>query len=432
MQKRERADGEPASGRPKRAAAAAAAAAIAAGAPAPVRQKKGTPSPPDRKLAKTTRREEEMPQAAAAQALQESAGEQRERGQAQGPPPPLPAEQQHAEQHQEQQVLPKQHLPGEQQQQQRQRQPAVPPPVAPWVSPHRDAFAPSLEWGYQHLLPVAELRLRQAQRRRQQCQQLIASLMQTAQEVGMHLTVLQAAAAQAASGLPGMSPGPFIPVAPQPLGGAGGGKRAATGGGGGKSAATSGGGGSKHNPATCKVRNCLRCTAAARAQASMEGSMPISASAAAGVLPTPGSTPGGTPRVGQRRRRQGSPAQLPGAPALQGAPSASSGGSGMAPAVGPPAMSAEALMLWELHQQLDTLVCAAICEALPAQPAAQEAIAVWCEQSGCSTAAEVATVLDSSQQVWNMAVTATKDVGAKLLHWAAFLQACKRAAGLAT
>lgn len=171
----------------------------------------------------------------------------------------------------------------------------------------------------------------------------------------MHLTVLQAAAAQAASGLPGMSPGPFIPVAPQPLGGAGGGKRAATGGGGGKSAATSGGGGSKHNPATCKVRNCLRCTAAARAQASMEGSMPISASAAAGVLPTPGSTPGGTPRVGQRRRRQGSPAQLPGAPALQGAPSASSGGSGMAPAVGPPAMSAEALMLWELHQQLDTL-----------------------------------------------------------------------------
>ena len=44
-------------------------------------------------------------------------------------------------------------------------------------------------------------------------------------------------------------------------------------------------------------------------------------------------------------------------------------------------------------------MCAAICEALPALPAAQEAVAVWCEHSGCSTAAEVATVLDSSQQV---------------------------------
>lgn len=436
MQKRERADGEPASGRPKRAAAAAAAAAIAAGAPAQTRQKKGTPSPPDRKLARTTRKEDAVPQVTAEQAPLESAGEQREQGQALRPPSLLSAEQrsseqqqQHSEQHQQQQVPPMQQLPGEQQQQ--RRQPALPPPVAPWVSPHRDAFAPSLEWGYQHLLPVAELRLRQAQRRRLQCQQLITSLMQTAQEVGMHLTVLQAAATRAASGLPGMASGPFVPVAPQPLGGTGGGKRAAAGGGGGKSAATSGGGGSTHNPATCKVRNCLRCTAAARAQASMEGSMPISASAA-GVLPTPGSTPGGMPRVGQRRLRQGSPAQLPGAPALQGAPSASSGGSGMAPAVAPPAMSAAALMLWESHQQLDTLVCAAICEALPALPAAQEAVAVWCEHSGCSTAAEVATVLDSSQQVWNMAVAATKDVGAKLLHWAAFLQACKRAAGLAT
>jgi len=31
-----------------------------------------------------------------------------------------------------------------------------------------------------------------------------------------------------------------------------------------------------------------------------------------------------------------------------------------------------------------------------------------------------------------MALAATKDAGAKLLHWAAFLQACKRAAGMAT
>lgn len=174
---RERADGEPASGRPKRAAAAAAAAAIAAGAPAQTRQKKGTPSPPDRKLARTTRKEDAVPQVTAEQAPLESAGEQREQGQALRPPSLLSAEQrsseqqqQHSEQHQQQQVPPMQQLPGEQQQQ--RRQPALPPPVAPWVSPHRDAFAPSLEWGYQHLLPVAELRLRQAQRRRLQCQQV--------------------------------------------------------------------------------------------------------------------------------------------------------------------------------------------------------------------------------------------------------------------
>lgn len=166
----------------------------------------------------------------------------------------------------------------------------------------------------------------------------------------MQLTLLQAASAKAlataAAGLPGMLPGPFAPMVPQggvqPQGG-----RPSSG-----KPAAAGGGGSKHDPATCKVRNCLRCRTASRAQASAAGSV------AAGLQPTPGSTPSDTPRVGQRRPRQDSPNKRLVLPALQvqAAPTASSGGSGLLPAAAaPPAMSAAALMLWESHQQLDTL-----------------------------------------------------------------------------
>ena len=181
----------------------------------------------------------------------------------------------------------------------------------------------------------------------------MAKLSQTAQEVALQLSLLQAAgvqaAARAAAGLPVVPPGPFVATGPQPQGG----KHGATGSSGNKPA---GGSGSKHDPSTCRVRNCLRCAAAARAQASMAGSAVTGA--AAGALPTPGATPAGTPRVGQRRRRQDSePAQLLAVPAVPAAPSASSGGPGLGLplAAAPPAMSATALMLWESHQQLDTL-----------------------------------------------------------------------------
>lgn len=181
--------------------------------------------------------------------------------------------------------------------------------------------------------------------------QLVTQLSQTAQEVALQLTLLQAAGAQAvaraAAGLPIVPPGG--PAAVQARGSSAAGSAA-----GGKPRAA-GGGGSKHDASTCRVRNCLRCAAAARAQASMTGSEVTGA--AAGGLPTPGVTPSGTPRVGQRRRRQDSEPARQQAMAVQAAPSASSGGPGpgLPLAASPPAMSAAALMLWESHQQLDTL-----------------------------------------------------------------------------
>lgn len=75
-------------------------------------------------------------------------------------------------------------------------------------------------------------------------------------------------------------------------------------------------------------------------------------------------------------------------------------------------------------------MCAAICRALPhaGQAAAQQAVAAWLADSGACTAAEVVSVLDSSQQVWSMALAATQEAGARLLHWTGLLNACRQLA----
>lgn len=52
-------------------------------------------------------------------------------------------------------------------------------------------------------------------------------------------------------------------------------------------------------------------------------------------------------------------------------------------------------------------------------------MAAWCSMSGARTAAELATVLDSSQQVWGMALSATHGAGVRLVHWVALLNTCR-------
>ena len=78
-------------------------------------------------------------------------------------------------------------------------------------------------------------------------------------------------------------------------------------------------------------------------------------------------------------------------------------------------------------------VCAAVCAAFPGAPAlgeAQRAMAAWLAGSGARSPGEVVSVLDSSQQVWGMALAATDGAGAKLVHWVALLNGCKQAAGM--
>lgn len=51
------------------------------------------------------------------------------------------------------------------------------------------------------------------------------------------------------------------------------------------------------------------------------------------------------------------------------------------------------------HPPFFCAVCSAICQALPASSAGQQAVAAWLAGAGCRTAAEVVATLDSSQQV---------------------------------
>ncbi|PSC74021.1 hypothetical protein C2E20_2592 [Micractinium conductrix] len=156
----------------------------------------------------------------------------------------------------------------------------------------------------------------------------------------------------------------------------------------------------KHDPVNCQVAACRRCAYQERLRKRKEG-----------MAARPGQ-PAAQPLQKAPPKQHKAPQQR----------AAAGGGGGGA---------AAAAALHVTHPALGEQVCTAICDAVGSggtAAAARGAMAAWLVEAGCSTPAQVAQVLDGSQQVWGMALGATNDSGAKLVHWVQLLGCCKQLA----